>query len=121
MSDQQPKPTKRILEDPLDYLPCSKIVEYGKGRVIYGPDNPSANLYVIIGGMIAVERAAGDGPKVLVEIYKADELLGESALIGVCDTHENAVAFEDAKLMIWTRTDIEALVLRQRPRANRLT
>jgi CRP-like cAMP-binding protein len=113
MPDQQPKPTAKILEDPLDYLPCSKIVEYGKGRVIYGPENPSANLYVIIGGMIAVERIAGDGPKVLVEIYKTDELIGESALIGLCETHENAMAFDDAKLMIWTRADVEALVLKQ--------
>jgi CRP-like cAMP-binding protein len=113
MPDQQPKPATKILEDPLDYLPCSKIVEYGKGRVIYGPQNPSTNFYVIIGGMIAVERVAGDGPKVLVEIYKTDELIGESALIGLCDTHESALAFEDAKLMIWTRADVEALVLKQ--------
>ena len=113
MSVQQPKPTTKILEDPLDYLPCSKIVECGKGRVIYGPENPSTNLYVIIGGMIAVERIAGDRPKVLVEIYKTDDLIGESALIGLCDSHENAVAFDDAKLMIWSRTDVEALVLKQ--------
>jgi CRP-like cAMP-binding protein len=114
MSDEeQPKPATKSLEDPLAYLPCSKILECSKGRVIYGPESPSANLYVIISGMVAVERVAGDGSKVLVEIYKTDELLGESALIGVCDTHENAVAFDDAKLMIWTRTDVEALVLRQ--------
>ena len=113
MLDERPKPTKKSLEDPLDYLPCSKIVECGKGRVIYGPENPSTNLYVIISGMIAVERVAGDGPKVLVEIYRADDLIGESALIGLYDTHENAVAFDDAKLMIWTREDVEALVLRQ--------
>jgi CRP-like cAMP-binding protein len=113
MSDQPLKPKTKILEDPLDYLPCSKIVECGKGHVIYGPQNPSANLYVIISGMIAVERVSGDGQKVLVEIYKTDELIGESALIGLCETHENAMAFEDAKLMIWTRTDVEALVLKQ--------
>ncbi|MCU1273657.1 MAG: transcriptional regulator, Crp/Fnr family [Bryobacterales bacterium] len=113
MSDVQPKPSTKGLEDPLDYLPCSKIVECGKGRIIYGPGSPSANLYVIIGGMIGVERIGGDGSKVLVEIYKTDELIGESALIGMYDTRENAVAFDDAKLMIWTRTDVEALVLRQ--------
>ena len=113
MLDERPKPTKKSLEDPLDYLPCSKIVECGKGRIIYGPENPSTNLYVVISGMIAVERVAGDGPKVLVEIYRADDLIGESALIGLYDTHENAVAFDDAKLMIWTREDVEALVFRQ--------
>ena len=113
MSDEQPKPATKSLEDPLAYLPCSKILECSKRRVIYSPDGPAAHLYLIISGMVAVERVGANGSKVLVEIYKTDELLGESALIGVCDTHENAVAFEDAKLMIWTRTDVEALVLRQ--------
>jgi CRP-like cAMP-binding protein len=113
MFDDQPKTTTNNCEDPLLYLPCSKIVECSKGGIIYDPENPSANLYVIISGMISVERVAGNGPKVLVEIYKNDELFGESALIGLCDTHENAVAFDEAKLMIWTPTEVEALVLRQ--------
>jgi len=113
MSDEQPKPATKSLEDPLAYLPCSRILECSKRRVIYSPDGPAAHLYLIISGMVAVERVGADGSKVLVEIYKTDELLGESALIGVRDTHENAVAFDDAKLMIWTRSDVEALVLRQ--------
>jgi CRP/FNR family transcriptional regulator len=112
MPDEPPN-RRKALEDPLDYLPCSKIVERRKNRVIYSPEGPSANLYLIISGMIAVERVAGNGTRVLVDIYKTDELFGESALIGLCDTHEYAAAFDDVKLMMWTRTDVEALVLRQ--------
>ena len=78
MSDEQPKPTTKSLEDPLAYLPCSRILECSKRRVIYSPDGPAAHLYLIISGMVAVERVGANGSKVLVEIYKTDELLGES-------------------------------------------
>src|SRR5438876_912709 len=101
------------LEDPLAYLPCSKIVECSRGRVLYSPENPSANLHVIIAGMVAVQRIAADGRSVLVDIYKTDELFGESALIDMCDTHEQATALEDTKVMIWARHQIEELVVRQ--------
>src|SRR5882672_11304524 len=74
----------KILEDPLAYLPCSKIVECSRRRVLNGPENPSANLYLIIAGMVAIQRIAADGRPVLVDIYKTDELFGESALIGTC-------------------------------------
>ena len=36
------------LEDPLAYLNCSSIQEYKKDNVIYGPDQPSTNLYLIV-------------------------------------------------------------------------
>jgi len=103
----------KIQKDPLSYLPCSTIVECSRGRVLYGPKNPSANLYLIIIGMVAVQRIAADGRSVLVDIYKTDELFGESALIGMCDTHEQATALEDTKVMIWARHEVEELVVRQ--------
>ena len=100
-------------EDPLVYLPCSKIVECSRGRVVYGPENPSVNLYLIIAGRVAVQRIATDGRSVLVDIYKTDELFGESALIGMCDTHEQATALEDTKVMIWARDQVDELVVRK--------
>src|SRR5437016_4451750 len=103
----------KILEDPLAYLPCSKIVDCSRRRVLYGPEYPSANLYLIIAGMVANQRIAADGRPVLVDIYKTDELFGESALIGTCDTHEQATALEDTKVMIWARHEVEELVVRQ--------
>ncbi len=112
MSSESGTATKSV-EDALAYLPCSKVVECSRGRVFYSPENPSANLYLIIAGRVAVQRIAADGRKVLVDIYKTDELFGESALIGMCDTHEQATALEDAKVMIWARDQVEELVVRQ--------
>ena len=103
----------KSLEDPLEYLPCSKIVECSRGQVVYGTENPSANLYLIIAGRVAVQRIAADGRSVLMDIYKTDELFGESALIGTRDTHEQATALKDTKVMIWARHQVEELVVRQ--------
>ena len=33
--------TQKPLEDPLAHLPCSSIVEYKKGQMIYTQDQPS--------------------------------------------------------------------------------
>src|SRR2546425_3976260 len=34
------------LEDPLAHLPCSSIVEYRKGQMIYNQDQPSTSIYL---------------------------------------------------------------------------
>ena len=47
----------KALEDPLAHLPCSSIVEYRKGQMIYNQDQPSTNIYLIIEGRIKVSRA----------------------------------------------------------------
>jgi len=46
------------LDDPLAYLTCSSILEFKKNEVIYDPDHPSTNLYLIVGGKISQETLA---------------------------------------------------------------
>src|ERR1035441_304882 len=73
--------TQKALEDPLAHLPCSSIVEFKKGQMVYNQDQPSRNIYLIIEGKIKVCRMADDGHQVVVEIYQPDEFFGESALL----------------------------------------
>jgi len=47
---------QKALEDPLAHLPCSSIVEYRKGQMIYNQDQPSTNIYLIIEGRIKATR-----------------------------------------------------------------
>jgi CRP/FNR family cyclic AMP-dependent transcriptional regulator len=42
----------KILEDPLAHLPCSTIVEYRKGQMIYNQDQPSTSIYLVIEGKV---------------------------------------------------------------------
>ena len=58
----------KSLEDPLAHLPCSSIVEYKKGQMVYNQDQPSNNIHLIIAGKIKVSRVADDGHQVVVDI-----------------------------------------------------
>ena len=101
------------LEDPLAHLPCSNVVEYRKGDLIYGRNQPSHSIYLVIEGTVKVSRLTGDGQEVVVDIYRADEFFGEAAFLRLGHTSEEARAFEKTRLMAWLASDIESLATRQ--------
>jgi CRP/FNR family transcriptional regulator len=104
-----------ILEDPLAYLPCSTIVEYSRGQLIYGRSQTSNNIYLVIDGKVKVCRSADDGRQVVVDIYQPDEFFGECGFLDEKHRLEEAVALDATKVMTWSTTEIEELVVR-RPR-----
>jgi CRP/FNR family transcriptional regulator, cyclic AMP receptor protein len=106
---------QKAVEDPLAHLPCSSIVEYKKGQMIYNQDQPSTNIYLIIEGKIKVTRMADDGHQVVVDMYQPDEFFGESALLNLPHRCEQATALENTKLMAWTTAEIEDIIMK-RPR-----
>jgi CRP/FNR family cyclic AMP-dependent transcriptional regulator len=110
-----PQPQTRPLEDPLAYLPCSAIVEYTKGQVIYGQERLSRSLYLVIDGKVTICRKLEDGRQIIVDIYQEDEFFGEAAFVTESQNPETAIALEDTRLMFWTIDEIENLVA-QRPR-----
>jgi len=108
-------PQQRPLEDPLAHLPCSTIMEFRKGQVIYSQDQPSTSLYLVIEGKVKVSRLSDDGHQVVVDIYQPDEFFGESSFLNLPHRAEQVTALEDTKLMAWTTAEIEDIVLK-RPR-----
>src|SRR5579863_2167986 len=108
-----PQQIQRALEDPLAHLPCSTILEYRKGQTIYGHDQPSTSIYLVIDGKVKVCRLAEDGRQVVVDIYQPDEFFGESAFLGPAQRTELAVALESTKLMTWTTAEIEEIAMRR--------
>ena len=108
-------PEQRSLEDPLAHLPCSSILEYRRGQVIYDQDQPSTSIYLVIDGKVKVCRMADDGRQVVVDIYQTDEFFGESAFLSASTRDEQALALEGTKVMTWTTAEIEDLVT-HRPR-----
>ncbi len=93
---------QKPLEDPLAHLPCSSIVRYRKGQMIYSQDQPSTGIFLVIDGKVKVSRLSGEGHQVVVDIYQSDEFFGESAFLNLPHRCEQAVALESAKLMTWT-------------------
>jgi CRP/FNR family transcriptional regulator, cyclic AMP receptor protein len=106
---------QKQLEDPLAHLPCSSILEYRKGQVIYNQDQPSTSIYLVIDGKVKVCRMADDGRQVVVDIYQTDEFFGESAFLSSPTRDEQALALENTKVMTWTTAEMEDIVMR-RPR-----
>src|ERR1043165_6581156 len=104
---------QKPLEDPLAHLPCSSIVEYRKGQMIYNQDQPSTSIYLVIDGKVKVSRLADDGHQVVVDIYQPDEFFGESAFLNLPHRSEQATALENTKLMTWTTAEIEDIIMRR--------
>jgi len=101
------------LEDPLAHLPCSSVLEYQKGQVIYDRNQPSANIYLVIEGKVKVSHLTNDGHEVIVDIYRTDDFFGESAFLSPAQRSEEARAFENTKLMAWTASEIEGLAAKE--------
>jgi CRP-like cAMP-binding protein len=104
---------QRALEDPLAHLPCSTILEYRKGQIIYNQDQPSNSIHLVIDGKVKVCRLADDGRQVVVDIYQPDEFFGESAFLGLAQRTEIAVALENTKVMTWTTNEIEEITMKR--------
>src|ERR1700744_1016638 len=104
---------QKPLEDPLAHLPCSSIVEYRRGQIIYNQDQPSTSIFLVIDGKVKVSRLADDGHQVVVDIYQSDEFFGESAFLNLQHRSEQATALENPKLMMWTATEIEDIVMKK--------
>jgi len=104
---------QRALEDPLAHLPCSTILEYKKGQIIYNQDQPSSSIHLVIDGKVKVCRLADDGRQVVVDIYQPDEFFGESAFLGLAQRTEIAVALENTKVMTWTTNEIEEITMKR--------
>jgi CRP/FNR family cyclic AMP-dependent transcriptional regulator len=106
-------PQHKSLEDPLAHLPCSTIVEYRRGQVVYDPEQPSENLLLVIDGKVKVCRITDDNRHVVVDIYQPDEFFGECAFLGLPNRTEMAVAIENTKVMAWTIAEIEEIATRR--------
>jgi CRP/FNR family cyclic AMP-dependent transcriptional regulator len=108
------------LEDPLDNLPCSNIIPYKKGQIIYQQNEhqqnePSTDLYLIVEGKVKVSFIAENGRQHIFDIYQQDEFFGESAFVNLTHSGEQATAMESTKLMTWNIDVIEDVIMR-RPR-----
>src|SRR4051794_7014082 len=83
-------PPPKQLEDPLDHLPYSTVVDYAKGGTIYNQDQPSTGLYLVMEGRVKVSRLLDSGHQIVIDIYKAEDFFGESAILNLSHRPERA-------------------------------
>ncbi len=100
-------------EDALNYLPRKPLHEFSKDRIIYGPQQPSESLYVVILGRVKISSTADDGCQTVARIVRSEGLFGESCLIGRMARAETATALDAVSVMAWSRAEIEAHIERE--------
>jgi CRP/FNR family transcriptional regulator, cyclic AMP receptor protein len=106
---------KKSLEDPLSYLPCSSVLAFGKGEIIYSHDQPHSDLYLVLTGTVKVTRVSDHGNLLLVDLYGTDEFFGEASFVSPISASEQATAHQHTTLMAWKASEIEELI-QKRPR-----
>jgi CRP-like cAMP-binding protein len=95
-------------EHPLAYLPSSGIsqyAQYAKHEPIYFQGDPATRVFLVVEGKVKI--LCHESRRVVVDIYRSDELFGESVLARHPYRMEQAVATEPTKLMSWTQEEIE--------------
>ncbi len=103
------------VEDALAYLPCSTVVEFKKGKIVYDHGSVCDNLYLVLSGCVRVTRLSDHGGQLLFELYRTDEFFGESGILNLRNPSEQAVAHQRTTLMTWRTTDVEE-IMRREPR-----
>ena len=81
-------------EDALTYLPRKPLQEFSRERVIYGPQQPSESLYVVILGRVKISSTADDGCQTVSRIVRTEGLFGEACLVGSMARPETATALD---------------------------
>jgi CRP/FNR family cyclic AMP-dependent transcriptional regulator len=113
MSEATRRTSAREVEDALIYLPRKGVTDYRRGQIIFLENQPSRELHLVVRGRVKVAMPGEDGSQTLVDIFSTDDFFGESALLGAARHSERAIALDNAGLMSWTTSEIDAQVERE--------
>lgn len=88
-------------------------VSYGKGKIVYQPDDSGECLYLIHSGYVRTYRLSAEGREVTFGLFGQHELFGELAVI--VGTWQSAFAevMEDAELSLLPGSAFREMIRRQ--------
>ncbi|HWQ53326.1 MAG TPA: Crp/Fnr family transcriptional regulator [Bryobacteraceae bacterium] len=91
-------------------LPGAGVTEVPADRMVYGPEDPAPDFYLVVEGLVVVSRVATDGNETALDVRAAGETFGDAALAGLPCRGESARALLRAKVRRWSAADITALI-----------
>jgi CRP/FNR family transcriptional regulator len=74
----------------------SKMCEFSKGAIVYLPDEPSDQIYLLKEGAIKISRIGMDGDEIILDIVAPGEIFGEMSLLGEDSRSTVAQAVNDS-------------------------
>jgi CRP/FNR family transcriptional regulator len=93
------KPPAAVLELPF------RPQRFERAAVIYRPEDSADTIFLISSGRVKLTRVGDSGRETVLEIFRAGELFGESALFGARVRRDQAVAVEDATIAVCAAAD----------------
>src|SRR5579884_4235347 len=97
--------------DVLCHLTCRPLTDYHRGDIIFDGRCPA--LYLVVQGLVKVTICPESGYETVVDIFRPDDLFGESVLVSADHVPQRAIALDDVMLMSWSRVEIEEQIERQ--------
>ena len=85
---------------------------YARGSVIFHKDDPGAQLYVVVSGMVKIVMPSLDGKDLVLTILSPGESFGEMALFDDAPRSASAEAMEDTVTLTMGRPDFLGLIER---------
>src|SRR5438477_5532684 len=101
------------VEDILAHIPCSRVLEYKTGDVIYGESEPVGSIFLVIAGVVKVSRHSAAGQETIVDIYHTDDFLGLTAFLDKPSRTERATSLKTAQVMKWSIGEIKEIISKQ--------
>lgn len=100
----------RLTDDDLARIAAqSTTVQLAKGRQLFAEGEPGDQAYVIVSGEIEIVKQTG-GRDVVLSVRKANEVIGEMALLHEQTRNASARARRDAELIAIPKAEIDALM-----------
>jgi CRP-like cAMP-binding protein len=93
----------------------TRLMSYHAGHLFYVPDDRSEALYILKKGRVELYRMSPDGRRVVVAILQPGTIFGQMTLVGQRLHHTYAEALDDCVICVWSRADVERLIL-EKPR-----
>lgn len=96
------------------------MMSYKAGHLFYMPDDPGEALFILKKGHVQLYRMSPDGRKFVVATLQPGAIFGQMALVGQRMHNTFAEALDDCVICVWSRTDVERIILEKPPVALRL-
>jgi CRP-like cAMP-binding protein len=98
--------------DAAAHLPHKPVQEFARKHTIYGPGQPCSHLYLVRSGRILITSSIDGATPTVTRIVGANGMFGEALLVGGTDPSESAIVLDQARVMSWTRAEVEQEIAR---------
>lgn len=87
------------------------MVSYKAGHLFYMPNDPAEVLFILKQGHVQLYRILPDGRKLVIAVLGPGMIFGQMALVGQHLYNTFAEALDECLICVWSRMDIEQMVL----------